>query len=69
MEEGEEEEEEHEHDEKRSLYARNDLMGLQISAVEINGSTTVNVDGFGWKNQSISLSQRCLFTLNYPVET
>ena len=60
---------EHDHDHKRDLYARNDLLGVHISAVMVNGTTSVIVNGLGWNNQALTLTERCLYTLNYPVET
>ncbi len=40
----------------------------QISAVEVNGTTEVTIDGFGWNNQKVILEQSCLLSLNWPVE-
>jgi len=40
-----------------------------VMAVDLNGSTVVTLNGLGWTGQQLSLSQRCLFTLNWPVET
>jgi len=41
----------------------------RVMAVNLTGSTVVTLNGLGWKGQNLSLSQRCLFTLNWPLET
>ncbi|KAG1904800.1 uncharacterized protein F5891DRAFT_1012870 [Suillus fuscotomentosus] len=39
-----------------------------IQAVEINGTSQVIVNGYGWNNQVAVLDQQCLWALNYPVQ-
>lgn len=41
---------------------------IQITAVEVNGSREVTIDGFGWNNERRTLSQTCLVSLNWPLE-
>lgn len=41
---------------------------FKIAAVQTNGTTEVIIDGFGYDNKTVTLSRRCLYTLNYPVE-
>jgi len=53
----------------RNLSKRNDMSTGIITAVDVNGTREVVVDGLGWNHESITLTQRCLFTLNWPVET
>ncbi|KLO19986.1 hypothetical protein SCHPADRAFT_863681 [Schizopora paradoxa] len=40
-----------------------------LAAVNLTGNTNVTLKGQGWDGQILELSQRCLFTLNWPVET
>ncbi|EPQ61083.1 hypothetical protein GLOTRDRAFT_113542 [Gloeophyllum trabeum ATCC 11539] len=56
----EEEDEEHEHD-----HRKRDLFGMVQIAV--NGSVTVNINGFGNDDRDVSLDQTCLVSLNWPA--
>ncbi|KAL5535245.1 hypothetical protein ACEPAF_3339 [Sanghuangporus sanghuang] len=48
---------------------KRDHPDFRIAAVDANGTTEVVIDGFGFDNQIVTLSRRCLYTLNWPVET
>ncbi|KAL5534527.1 hypothetical protein ACEPAG_990 [Sanghuangporus baumii] len=50
-------------------FERRDHPDFRIAAVDANGTTEVVIDGFGFDNQVVTLSRRCLYTLNWPVET
>ncbi len=39
----------------------------RVMVVNLTGSTVVTLNGLGWKGQNLSLSQRCLFTLNWAT--
>ncbi|KAH8120511.1 hypothetical protein DFH11DRAFT_1757718 [Phellopilus nigrolimitatus] len=52
--------------EKRGKRDNTDF--VRVKAVDTNGSTVVQINGFGFKNRTVTLSQKCLFTLNWPVE-
>lgn len=41
---------------------------IQITAVEVDGSREVTIDGFGWNNERRTLNQSCLVSLNWPLE-
>jgi hypothetical protein len=38
-----------------------------IAVVTVNGTNEVQVSGLGWHNQTLTLSQTCLKSLNWPV--
>ncbi|KAG2117923.1 uncharacterized protein F5147DRAFT_669139 [Suillus discolor] len=50
----------------KQLNRRNLVQDIQ--AVEINGTSQVIVNGYGWNNQVAVLDQQCLWALNYPVQ-
>ncbi|EJD04260.1 uncharacterized protein FOMMEDRAFT_133567 [Fomitiporia mediterranea MF3/22] len=47
---------------------KRDNLGFRITAVNTNGSAQVVINGFGFNNEQVELSRRCLYTLNWPVE-
>ncbi|KAG1787849.1 uncharacterized protein HD556DRAFT_1246142 [Suillus plorans] len=50
----------------RQLNRRNLVQNIQ--AVDINGTSQVTVNGYGWNNQVAVLDRQCLWALNYPVQ-
>lgn len=52
---------------QHSLRRRGSVFGT-ISAVQVNGSTVVNINGLGWDNKTVTLARECLLALNWPLE-
>ncbi|EIN13407.1 hypothetical protein PUNSTDRAFT_48389 [Punctularia strigosozonata HHB-11173 SS5] len=59
-EEDDDEDEDHQHDKREASLGR-------ITAVEGNGTTTVNITGLGYTNNEVTLDRACLISLNWPV--
>ena len=47
---------------------KRDHPDFRILAVDVDGTADVVIDGFGFDNETVNLSRRCLYTLNWPVE-
>ncbi|KAI5123715.1 hypothetical protein M0805_000309 [Coniferiporia weirii] len=52
----------------RKRFMKKDKVDFDITLVDANGTIEVQVDGFGFNHKNVTLSQTCLFTLNWPVE-
>ncbi|KAI9462320.1 hypothetical protein BJY52DRAFT_1203155 [Lactarius psammicola] len=57
------------HTGKRAFAPKAHIEVANSSAISLNGKTGVKLQGFGYSGQNVTLDNKCLVALNWPVQT